>query len=80
MNFFDFYSQIEEVIELRNEAERIRDRWDDCGAIPGCDCGCGGDMFDWEGQSEAFEEANDLEREAEELYCKLQDKFEALTK
>lgn len=79
MNFADFYSEIKEIVALRTEVDYIRDSWDDYGAKPGCDCGCGGDTFPWDAQADAFEEADLLEKEADERYDRLKDKWEVWT-
>lgn len=78
MTFEKMWSLVEEINGLERDAEELRDRWDDWGAMPGCECGCGGDTFDWDGQSEAFHEANQLDREAFELREKIRLAWEAM--
>ncbi|MGL5803176.1 MAG: hypothetical protein ACRCX7_11380 [Cetobacterium sp.] len=78
MSFEDFYNKVKEIIELQNKANDKRDQWDDYGARPGCDCGCGGDTFPWDAQAEAFEESDQLDREAEEKYEELKEYYEGI--
>ena len=47
------------------------------GAVSGCGCGCGGDTLDWEGQRDAFEQADELDKEADEVLENLRKVWEA---
>lgn len=76
MTFDEFMEEVNKAYGLLEKAEWIRDSYDDYGAIPGCDCGCGGDTFDWDAQDEAYEEARELEYEAQEIFDKLREVWE----
>lgn len=74
MKKYDKIKQIiDEIIELNTNVREIYDRWDDYGAIPGCDCGCGGDSFDWDGQSKAYDEASEMNAKIDELYQEIKE-------
>ena len=61
MNFDAYIDMAREAMQMRMEADELREAWEDYGASPGCGCGCGGDTFDWDGQAEAFAEADELD-------------------
>lgn len=73
MKWEDVLKMMGKINELRDEANYIRECHDDYGAVPGCDCGCSGDTFDWDGQREAYFEADGIDAQAdailEELRC-----------
>lgn len=77
MTFDEFMEQVYKALALREDAESTREFWDDYGAVPGCGCGCGGDTFDWEGQREAFEQADELDCEADKILENLRKVWEA---
>lgn len=77
MTFDEFMEKVYKALSLREEAYNIREFWDDYGAVPGCGCGCGGDTFDWDGQSYAFEQADELDCEADNILEDLRKVWEA---
>lgn len=77
MTFDEFMEEVDKANRLLERAEYLRDVYDDHGAKPGCDCGCGGDTFDWDAQDEAYEEARELEYEAQEIFDRLREVWEA---
>lgn len=61
-------AMIEEIINIKDEIKCIYEEWEDYGAIPGCDCGCGGDTFDWNRQDEEYKRADELKERIQKMY------------
>ena len=67
MDFDTFINKIYTIYSMNRLAMNLRMSHDDYGAHYDCDCGCGGDTFDWDAQKDAYAEADELDRKAEDM-------------
>ena len=71
MDFDTFINEVYKIYSMNRLATNLRMMHDDYGAHYDCDCGCGGDTFDWDEQRDAYAEADELDRQAEDMLEKL---------